>query len=152
MLSIAYMPFLPTNPEPEILKSYLPPEIVTLSIAYICLWLTYLQPEINMLSIAYMPFALKTRNNHVKYCLHAFLTYQPWTLNQKSYLPPEIVTLSIACICLWLSYLQPEINMFSIAYMPFALKTWNIMLSIAYMPFLPTNPEPWTRNPTYNPK
>ena len=32
--------------------------------------------------------------------------------------------------------------MLSIAYMPFALKTWNIMLSIAYMPFLPTNPEP----------
>ena len=41
---------------------------------------------------------------------------------------------------LCVSCLQPEINMLSIAYMPFALKT--IMLSIAYMPFLPTNPEP----------
>ena len=46
-----------------------------LSIAYICLCVSCL-PEINMLSIEYMPFALKTRNNHGKYCPHAFLAYQ----------------------------------------------------------------------------
>ena len=76
------------------------------------------------------------RNNHGKYCLHAFGTYMTDSIQTEiiMLIMPTYMTEGI----------QTEIIMLSIAYMPFrtymteSIQTEIIMSSIFHVPFAPT--------------